>query len=190
MNSSLLNTTPFGAELLNGDLLPRRNGAAPNGTSPIHQTQPNGTDPNTHVPATTASAEPSGVAPWERTGTHPPPAPPSDPISRAKAAKYENHIVNNGLRQREREERRRLKEEMKKKIAEEKEKKRIEDLEMTAKKMFWLGVVGLPIMFLVMLSYFWKEYREPNKHEVIKKCKLLLLFMEMCESTLSERCID
>lgn len=163
MNITSINPQGFGAELLE-----RSNPSAPpNPTLNSGDGQSNGASASPQ--AANGQVPPSGVAPWQRAGAQN--LPPDDPTSRARAARYENLMANDGLRQRGREERRRLREEAKKKAAEEREKKRIEDLNTTAKKMFWLGIPGLPMVWLIMLIYFWKEFREPDKNEIIKKCR-------------------
>eukprot|EP00183_Erythrolobus_madagascarensis_P004303 CAMPEP_0185856902 /NCGR_PEP_ID=MMETSP1354-20130828/29227_1 /TAXON_ID=708628 /ORGANISM="Erythrolobus madagascarensis, Strain CCMP3276" /LENGTH=193 /DNA_ID=CAMNT_0028559163 /DNA_START=26 /DNA_END=607 /DNA_ORIENTATION=- len=80
--------------------------------------------------------------------------------------------------ERQRHERRLQKQEAKRNAALQKEENYKLELKKTAKRMFWIGCALLPLMWGVMILYFWKEFRnkEGDADEDIRKyCKWALI---------------
>lgn len=116
-----------------------------------------------------------GAAPWEREGaSH---RAPQDPESRAKAERWKERAAEEGEdvsdtpanieERRRRAERRKARKKEKEIIA---EAKRVEALEKNARRMFLLGFFALPLLWLVSLFYFHKDYKSADPNPVIKKC--------------------
>mmetsp|Transcript_15496 Transcript_15496/g.41619 ORF Transcript_15496/g.41619 Transcript_15496/m.41619 type:complete len:199 (+) Transcript_15496:80-676(+) len=77
--------------------------------------------------------------------------------------------------ERQRHERRLQKQREKVERARQREENYKIELKNTARRMFWIGCAALPLMWGVMLLYFWKEFRDPEADQDIRKyCKLAL----------------
>uniref|UniRef100_A0A7S0ZB78 Gamma-secretase subunit PEN-2 n=1 Tax=Timspurckia oligopyrenoides TaxID=708627 RepID=A0A7S0ZB78_9RHOD len=70
--------------------------------------------------------------------------------------------------ERKRHERRLEKQEEKRLAAIKRQEDHELELKSTAKRMFYIGCALLPLMWAVMIMYFWKEFRDPNADESIK----------------------
>ncbi|KAA8493755.1 hypothetical protein FVE85_4892 [Porphyridium purpureum] len=77
--------------------------------------------------------------------------------------------------ERQRHERRLAQEERKRIRNEERAAAHKAELESSARKMFWIGCLACPLVFLMLISYYWKEFRDQNANPVIRTwCKRAL----------------
>lgn len=117
-----------------------------------------------------------GVAPWERSGLNPL-AGPSDPENQARAARavaMQEQLErerNEALaeRERRREEKRLAK---LKKLEEEKIA-----LEKACTQMFYIGFLLLPVVWINMIWYYWKEFRDPEANPKIRRQCRIAMYM-------------
>lgn len=132
------------------------------------------------IPETAPAPAAGGAAPWEREGaSH---RSPDDPESRARAERWKRRAGEDGEggeggddrgnredRQRRAEERRARRKERE----EQKEAERIKSLEQNARRMYLLGFFALPLLWLVSVLYFHKDYKSAEPNPVIKRCALV-----------------
>lgn len=74
--------------------------------------------------------------------------------------------------ERQRHEQRLAQAERRKKRDEERAAAHKAELESSARKMFWIGCLACPLVFLLQIAYYWKEFRDKNANPVIRTwCK-------------------
>lgn len=107
----------------------------------------------------------AGAAPWERAGA---PAAPADAAE--IAGKWRAAAEGLEAEQNAKNERRAKRHEERKKAKEDAARALEEQLETTAKRMFYIGFFALPLVWLVSILYFRKEHKACDANPVIKKC--------------------
>uniref|UniRef100_A0A7S1XGN5 Uncharacterized protein n=1 Tax=Compsopogon caeruleus TaxID=31354 RepID=A0A7S1XGN5_9RHOD len=118
-----------------------------------------------------------GVAPWERSGVDRL-AGPSDPENVAKAARA-RELQDEAERQRAQylAERERRREEKRLAKLRKLEQEKIA-LEKASRQMFILGFFLLPVVWINMVCYYWKEFRDPTADPRIRsRCRIALVLI-------------